>query len=312
MSVESLRKARNSGQAVFIEFTKAYSKEANTVFCFFEGKDSAYYRLRITTRIGVDDYKKYCCGGKKGVLDAQRLITNKSQYSTALLAFFIDRDFDDSIYSSGIQEVYETPCYSIENLYTSIECFSKILKDEFSLTEEDEDFQRCINLYNELIQEFFQKTETLNTWLACQKDKGVKLNLSSYDIFDFIRLNLYEKNNRVQVLYNLEKLYTVFSDSIHLGEDELAAKLCQLKQLEPHKSFRGKFGLQFFIKFLNKLSEDACSRNRRLFTEKLNVSLNVSVDNALSFLSHYADTPKCLINYLDSVRFKMSSSTNSR
>jgi hypothetical protein len=44
---EELRQSRNKPQVAFTEFANATRKNPEHLFCFFEGKDNAYYVSRI-------------------------------------------------------------------------------------------------------------------------------------------------------------------------------------------------------------------------------------------------------------------------
>ncbi len=63
--------------------------------------------------------------------------------------------------------------------------------------------------------------------------------------------------------------------------------------------FRGKFELEFFRILLNKVIEDRNKKkDRRVFLNKKKVSLHLET-NILTVLSIYADTPKCLFEYIE-------------
>jgi Protein of unknown function (DUF4435) len=150
MSVESLRASRNRAVAVFVEFSRLYKEYPFALYCFFEGDDSKYYGIRIKNIIRPEKYINLSCNGKEGVLDIHRMLSARKYYSSVKAAYFIDRDFDKSIYETGLSQIYETPCYSVENFYTSVQCVSEILKAKFQLTELDENFKRSISLYVKL------------------------------------------------------------------------------------------------------------------------------------------------------------------
>lgn len=45
------------------------------------------------------------------------------------------------VYVAMTENLFETPCYSIENLYVQRECLMKILQSEFGLNEIDMTFK---------------------------------------------------------------------------------------------------------------------------------------------------------------------------
>ena len=301
MSVDKLRASRGKASAVFVEFTRLYKQYESALYCFFEGEDSKYYGIRIKniTRSGKDIYLN--CNGKEGVLGIYRMLSSRNYYVNARTAYFVDRDFDQSIYDMGISKIYETPCYSIENFYTSVQCFSEILKNEFKLTESDENFERCISLYTKLQEEFHDAVELLNAWVACHRDKSSKLNISDMSVLRFLHIDL----NQSIAIYTINDLYQMFPDMPIISQQELDTKKSELKLNTRQKSFRGKFEIEFLFAVLQKLMSEANQGNYPYFTRKVKVVLSLTKRTIISDLSQYADTPECLYNYLESLRLSL-------
>ncbi len=297
MSVDKLRASRDQAVIVFTEFTRLYKQYESALYCFFEGEDSKYYGIRIKniTRAEKDIYLD--CSGKDGVLGIYRMLSSRQHYVNARIAYFVDRDFDESIYNKGIIKIYETPCYSVENFYTSVEGFSEILKNEFNLTESDENFERCISLYTKRPEEFHNAVELLNAWIACHRDKSSKLNISNLSVFNFVYCDL----NQAIARYTIDDLYERFPGIPVISQPELDAKKSQLKANTQQKSFRGKFEIEFLFNFLQKLITEANEGNYPYFTRKVKVVLSLTKRNIISDLSQYADTPNCLYSYLESL-----------
>ncbi len=88
-------------------------------------------------------------GNKKLVLKIhERTNKNKKMYEKYKLAFFIDRNFDISYNNVSSLPVYETPCYSIENFYTTKKTLKNILTNEFNLSEIDfaKTIKHCVHI----------------------------------------------------------------------------------------------------------------------------------------------------------------------
>jgi|NOAtaT_7_FD_contig_121_321142_length_2860_multi_2_in_0_out_0_3 hypothetical protein len=296
MSVENLRNSRNNPVAIFTQFTRLYKEYELALYCFFEGEDSKYFGIRIKNiaRPKKDIYLS--CGGKEGVLGIYRMLSARKEYENIAAAYFIDKDFDVSIRERGLSEIYETPCYSIENFYTSSECFSNILKSEFKLTEIDEDFGRCISLYTGLQEEFHDAVELLNAWIACQRQNSSKLNISNLSILKFVNIGL----DKITVRYTIEDIHTRFENLPIISHEKLDAKKAELLASNRQKSFRGKFEIEFLFIVLQKLIEESNKDSSPYFTKKLAVKFSLQKNNIISTLSQYADTPACLYKYLKS------------
>jgi Protein of unknown function (DUF4435) len=298
MSVDNLRASRGKSVAVFVEFTRLYKQYESALYCFFEGEDSRYYGIRIKniTRPKKDIYLN--CKGKQGVLGIHRMLASRNHYRNTRAAYFIDRDFDQSIFSMGLSGIYETPCYSIENFYTSVQCFSEILKNEFKLTESDENFERCVSLYKKRQEEFHDAVDLLNAWIACNRDRSSQFNISYLSVLRFIHDDL----NQVIATYTIDDLSNLFPDTPVISQQELDTKKYDLKVDTRQKSFRGKFEIEFLFAFLQKLMNEANQGNYPYFTCKVKVVLSLTKRTIISDLSQYADTPDCLHRYLESLR----------
>ena len=170
----------------------------------------------------------------------------------------------------GISSIYETPCYSVENFYTSVKCFSEILRAEFKLTELDDNFERCISLYTKLQEEFHNAVELLNTWIACHRDRSSNLKISNLSVFEFIYIDL----NQVLARYTVDDLSNKFPDIPQISQQELDTKKSELLANSRQKSFRGKFEIEFFRKIHQKLIDEANKGNPLYFTRKIKVVLS--------------------------------------
>ena len=91
-SVEALRTSRKRPSVAYQEFMLYVGKQKSGLFCFFEGKDNAYYVPRI--KQVTQTYHPISCGGRNAVLRVYELITTHREYDKYNKAFFIDRDFN--------------------------------------------------------------------------------------------------------------------------------------------------------------------------------------------------------------------------
>lgn len=93
--VEQLRQSREEASVAFQEFMLSTRQRSTYLFCFFEGKDNAYYVPRI--KRFTELYYPIKCGNKANVLKVHALITNRSEYNHYKKAYFIDNDFNTPI-----------------------------------------------------------------------------------------------------------------------------------------------------------------------------------------------------------------------
>jgi len=276
--------------------------DRNGLFCFFEGKDNAYYVPRIKRY--TDNYYPIKCGGRDKVLDVYRLITIHSEYDKYKKTFFIDRDFNEPLPPHN-PPIFETPGYSIENLYVSVDVFKEILKNEFHLSEvSDKSFPVCITLFTDRQKEFHQATTLFNAWYAClieirnKTGNQTGANLDDKLPRDFIDFTL----DSVVAKYDVEKIKQTFPKALEVSEDILNAKFVEFTNCEHHKIFRGKYEMQFVVTIIELILQDS-SKAKKHIKEKIKFSFGEKLSNeqAINVFSGYAETPESLINYLKQV-----------
>lgn len=289
------------------KFLRLYQTNPQNLYCFYEGKeDCFYYNIQIRYIIfrgnEQGNLQHFACEGKDVVLGLLEHWKTQHKYSSAWVAFFVDRDYDPP--PSNHDNLYVTPCYSVENFYVSVTAFSKILKNEFLLNEGDEDYDAAIELYRNQITNFFNETKKIHAWIYIQRQKeksnpsGYNLNLKDDDHKKWLKVSV----NRVQVLRDFSNFISEYPNSHPVSEEELSEVIEWLSSYDPPIILRGKYLIFFLREFLNKLAQDKNTKDgmRQFFkTKRTNViHLNISENNTLSHLSHYADIPSCLYDFL--------------
>lgn len=301
--VEQLRIARQSANAVYMKFTENNIEYSNYAFCFFEGEDAKYYNSRIKQYFR-DRFLSYTVGNKKEVLKLMHRIENDSLYNDVIKMFFVDKDFDISLKGTS-PDLYETPCYSIENLYTQKECFQDIIQSEFGINRAHEDYQKCIKDFEARFYEFMNEMEEFNALALLRRKKtnsnsDVKFgdikttHLINISVTQISKANRYDEN--INDLKN----------KLGLQHNELEESILELrKEDNAIMIYRGKNQLDFFCNFLQQLKE--LNSKGTYFSEKHNcVKINIT-GNRLSELSQYAITPHCLDIFIRSHLLAMAS-----
>jgi len=216
MNPSELLKDSKSANVVFHQFVLLHRKYKTDLFCFYEGKDTQYYFPRIN--LVEENHHILVCGNKKSVLDAHKLI--KMRYSEFRTKFFIDSDFD---VNEELIDVYITPSYSIENLYCTDKVFSNILKNEFLLNSEDEEYKILMRLYTQRQKEFHKGIRLFNLWyfvlkrILAKKKSLPDISLGSKVPKEFISFSL----TNISANYNLEKIKERFPSTIEINQQDL-------------------------------------------------------------------------------------------
>lgn len=297
MTVEELRRAREeSANVAYLTFAKHIRADKLGIFCFFEGKDSPYYSLRIKT-IFQGNYFPINCSGKAKVIKVYELIHYHREYDQFLKGFFVDRDFDFPILN---EKIFETPCYSVENLYTSESVFREILKSELGFTEVEEEFEKCVNLYRKLQSEFHEAIMLFNAWYACliflrnTTNQQTGINLSNSIPKDLVEISL----EGITSNYDISKLKSKFPNSLEIDNQILEDKILAFSLQEKGRIFRGKYEIEFMLKILDLLIQDA--NTNRKYTSK-NIKYHIIHSQVISQFSQYAETPPELVAYIQKI-----------
>lgn len=193
---------------------------------------------------------------------------------------------------------------NIENFYVSIDVFQEILKNEFHLSAVSESYQVCSNLFIERQKEFHSAVTMFNSWYAClieirnKTGRQTGVNLDDKLPKDFINFTL----QSVSAKYDLEKIKQTYPHAPEVTEEVLNKKIANFSNCEHYKVFRGKYEMEFLLRFIELILQDA-GREQKYLKEKIKFSFGEKISNeqAISVFSRYAETPETLMRYLKQV-----------
>ncbi|MEO0684252.1 MAG: DUF4435 domain-containing protein [Cyanobacteria bacterium J06649_11] len=300
--LEELRSSRDKAQVAYQEFALSTRRWPNSLFCFFEGKDNSYYVPRIKEH--TNNYYPIRCGGREKVLEVYALINNHSEYFRYRKAFFIDRDFNEPL-EEREPPIFETPTYSIENLYVSEVVFREILINELHLSENaDPEFQLCITLFRKRQQEFHDCVTLFNSWYSCLIElrnlngTNTHVNLKDKLPKGFVNISLQE----VVQNYDLEKIKEVFPNAPTVEESVLTKKIEHYENTTRRLLFRGKYELGFVLTLIELILKDS-NEKQEIIKRKLKFAFGqkLSIAQGINVFSGYAETPEELSEYLKKV-----------
>ena len=300
--------------AAFRKFNLAIQKNPDYLFCFFEGSDEVYYAERI--KMFTEKYKIIPCGGRQRLLKTYQLIKANKEYDKYKKAFFIDRDFNAKM---PVQQppIFETEAYSIENLYVTQKTFAHILEDFFQISSRKETtkdtFETYMKLYKQRQKEFHEASLLLNAWYACVIEHGIQTGnrqpsvLQERSIFkrkdgsdggknylNFIHFSLKE----IKKDYDIAKIKTTFPSVVTIEGEVLEQKIAEFSKAEHYKIFRGKFELQFLVRFIKLMLQDDI---QIMHNSPIGDARYLKNENALRLFSKYAETSPNLLSYLKQV-----------
>ncbi|MGG3797204.1 DUF4435 domain-containing protein [Pseudomonas paraversuta] len=311
--VDMLVSSKSTEAVKFFEFIRLVAADSEFTAIFFEGEDEKYYAIRLNSMLPSLKWRGINAEGKKNVIALRDMVRQHPDYCDKSCMFIVDADFDDNSDLAPYEDTYVTPCYSVENLYTSDQVLRRVLSAEFKITEHGDDadsFTGALEAFKKVKDDYHASILYFNVWIrAYRKNQQAatldKLNINNVNFDHLADITLSGANKNYSDL-SVSTLFPVTSTPDQGYIDDSAVYFAG-KNLE--SSFRGKQQLEFFRIFLEKLKMDANSKSGRIiFKRKLKVVLHLTKANCLSELSNYADTPECFIGFVQKFQAGMAPS----
>lgn len=295
LSLEKMRKERRTYESVYMKFVNSGKYFNSHAFCFYEGEDGKYYDSRIRQRF-QDKFITFIVGNKKEVLKLLERITSTDLYDKVCTMFFVDRDYDVSK-SDYNRDLFETPCYSIENFYVQYECLTNILQSEFGLNIVDEDYKKCLQDFKAREEEFNELILEFNALVFLRRKKSESnsnYSFSSVKTSRMIKVDI----DKIVKANRYEETINEIKEQLGFEQHEIENTKKELEERGDYsKNFRGKNQLDFLVEFIKKLKK--LNDDGGYFSLKYNnIHINLT-SNRLSELSQYAVTPSVLEEFLE-------------
>lgn len=295
LSLDKMRKERRTYESVYMKFVNSGKYFKSHAFCFYEGEDGKYYDSRIRQRFG-DKFITFIVGNKKEVLKLLEKINSTDLYDKVCTMFFIDRDYDVSK-SEYNQDLFETPCYSIENFYVQYECLTNILQSEFGLNIVDEDYKKCLRDFKAREEEFNESILEFNALVFLRRQKSESNSNYSFSSVKTSRMIKVDVDKIVRA-NRYEETISGIKEKLEFEQHEIENAKKELEEKGDYSNnFRGKNQLDFLVEFIKKLKK--LNDDGGYFSLKYNnIHINLT-SNRLSELSQYAVTPSVLEDFLE-------------
>ncbi|WP_308687804.1 DUF4435 domain-containing protein [Streptococcus oralis] len=171
VTIENHLESLTESSVIWERYTRDAKINPNRYFVFYEGEDRQYYDCRIQQY--TETYNTYAVGGKSKVLKLFEKFTQEGESTLANKLFFIDKDYE---HHQVNPDIYMTPKYAVENFYVSSTAIKRILKVHFGINDDDPEFGRVLECFNERYREFMDCLTDMNLWAICCKLNKVKVD----------------------------------------------------------------------------------------------------------------------------------------
>lgn len=298
LSLDYMRKATRSIEVKYQEFInlRAMYKDSR-IYCFYEGKDDCKYYFPKISNYTDKDIIDFDCAGKDNVYYIHGKISQINLKEEKTL-FFVDNDFDED--NIVHEDIYCTPCYSIENFYMNKRFFKLFFKyqlriDEYSKNEIDKnDYEALIQLYEYNKNKFIEDITLLNTWYYLQVNLGKSLPKELRPNLEKIKeIKIDKIPKSIEVLKTLTERYIEVTDE---QINEISKKLL----INPESKFRGKYFEKFIASFLSKVVTES-NKPTYILSKRRKVKGNISKDDIIGDYQQFAYVPLNLKKYLTNI-----------
>lgn len=245
-------------------------KRTNELVFIFEGKDDySYYEHALRHCDFSKKYEHINGEGKEQLTTLWRQLLENKNDSKLLdnTYFFVDQDYDDFSYHG--KNIYNLPCYSIENMLLDDSAIDSVLKDEFNLDAEREDLRlHLIESFRTSYKNFSDEIKKISYVLFFNK----KVNSgTAYPKFSEI-IERVEYNQCIFKVDTNEHLKKTIHDH-HLYHNEIICIDLFLK-MNDEQIIRGKY----ILAFIQEWFESAKKHINNNYADRLNGRIKFGKD----------------------------------
>ena len=293
----NLRESRKSPSVLKARIIAVRSRDRVKPIFVFEGiEDIGPYSVWIGRCYDTIAFEPLPANGKEQILLFRN---NAHRHETHLMAgiyFFIDRDFDDLKGFSAGSDLFMTNMYSVENYLVSERVLESILVDEFKCAGERID--RVLSLFHTVMQSFFEAMSPANRRIFYARrlsigfaGGGIENRVTKYIVTEVESARALADCDALKVLIPLERE----------PNTEEAQKIDpEFDELDPNSRHRGKFILEFFLKWLDLLAEERFTGTRAVFASSIRPHFSTQ-QLTMRSLATRSDVPQGLKEFLRQV-----------
>lgn len=215
-------------------------KKNHQLVFIFEGKDDySYYEHAFKSCNFTKKYEHINGEGKEQLVNFLNELLEFDEDSKLIenTYFFIDQDYDPVCYFG--KNIYNLPCYSIENMLLDESAIESILKSEFNLDAERSDLrEHLITSFREAYNSFSKNMRYISyiTFLR-------KLNSSGENFPKFS--DLVEKIEHNNTIFKIDSESYFNEEYPKLINTPSAAYIDVLREMDDKSIIRGKYILSF-------------------------------------------------------------------
>lgn len=292
---EQLIGARNARAVKKIEFVTQISRlSKNSKVFVFEGVDDKcvyhHWILRVNPEIS---YESLVARTKLDVLHLFDSLCDDATGLNERVFFFVDRDFDGLQGRAGHPSLFVTDRYSIENYAVCSKVLDAVLVVDFHCNGLPELRREIVKLFEQDYSRFLEVTCEANFRIFVSRRAGIPQIAPLPERIN--QLALVEIGRVVPCSAPPETLIKLAEEP---SEDQLVMLRSEFRKFSPKHDYRGKFGLVFFLRWLELLRQERLKESGGLFEDAPRNGASVFGGFSLAHLASKAHPPAGLANFV--------------
>jgi len=295
LRIKAAKNARAVLKVDFAAFASAIPDDTK-IFAFEGPADKAIFYHWIKAVNSAIKYESHVCKNKFSVLQLFDSLQSDLTGLAERAYFFVDRDFDGLQGRDEHERVFITAKYSIENYVVCNELLDALLTVEFHCNGHPKVRESAKAVFEETYRQFLRATADLNFRIFASRRLGIN------QVADLPnRLNLIAEVELTKVTAAGKEA----AELVQLEREPLQQELASLREifdaLKPEDSYRGKFALLFFVRWLGLLREDRVAANPVCLVLPA-TTFNVGGGFSLESLASKAPIPPELCKFLSEIK----------
>lgn len=303
---------------LYHEFLLGYKKDGKFVYGFVEGRDDpSFYKGKIDERL-PEDWQVFliCCGSKNNVLEILNIF-DWNRFEQTRILFFVDRDMDDlTSHGNPVKNnLYVTPCYSIENSVVNGYTVRRVLQEIYGIISVPQTYLDFLEgQFEKSKKDFCEMSVPIMAQLLLWRREGTPYTADACklsNLFVWERFSLKRKNETIEYSDDLRIMWAEAGLSTHPPEDIKCTAYEIIRTTETECVCRGKYLVWLLVGFCHHVK----SEFHNVFPEyetPIKERFSFGQRNAMTAIAPRSRCPSSLSQFIESQYLSYISEIESR
>ncbi len=261
-AIDKMREARDRPSVLKDALILLRGRSPSLPILAVEGREDSEVYAQWIRRISEDlRYEFLRCNGKDRVLALRDMVERDVNGIQRDVYFLVDRDFDYLKGRPASASTYVTDTYSVENAVVNGEAVTELVRVNFGC-EADPDLRRQIQtVFDSVYSAFLGASKPVNFRIFCARKLSIEIpkgldNVKCTDLIELAVEHIVEREVKSCDLIFLEREPT---------ETECTELLNEFETLDAAMRYRGKYALEFLVRWLKLLAGERRTGTGRFF-----------------------------------------------